>query len=207
MKARRSRPAGGKILFLLILLILAIVLFSRQIKPVMESSTVNEAKVTAVGIINNVVLNEINTDAVSYENLVHIDRDADGRVLSITSDVPKMNRLKAKIIADVQKGLDGSGNSNVDIPLGTLLGSNLFHGRGPNLRLKLTLAGNVRADFKSTFGSAGVNQTRHQIFLNVGVSVYSFLPGVAATTDVSTDVLVAETVIVGEVPEVLVNSK
>ncbi len=71
----------------------------------------------------------------------------------------------------------------------------------------MTLAGNVKADFKSTFESAGVNQTRHQIFLNVGASVYSFLPGVNATTDVNTDVLVAETVIVGEVPEVLVNSK
>ncbi len=79
----------------------------------MESETVNEAKVRSVGIINSVVLKEIDTDSVTYENLVHIDRDADGRVLSITSDIQKMNRLKAKIISDVQKGLDGSGNSTV----------------------------------------------------------------------------------------------
>lgn len=203
----RRRGSGGRILLTLIVLILAIVLFNRQIKPVMESETVNEAKVRSVGIINSVVLKEIDTDSVTYENLVHIDRDPDGRVLSITSDIQKMNRLKANIISDVQKGLDGSGNSSVGIPVGTLFGSDLFHGYGPCLNLKMTLAGNVKADFKSTLESAGVNQTRHQIFLNVGASVYSFLPGVNATTDVSTNVLVAETVIVGEVPEVLVNSK
>ncbi len=205
---RRVSPAsGGRILFAGILLILAVVLFSRQIRPVIESETVNEAKVRATGIINSVVLDEVDADTVTYESLVHIDRDGDGRVLSITSDMPKMNRLKAKIIAEVQKGLDGTGNSSVNIPVGTLLGSNLFHGCGPCLGLKLTLAGNVKADFKSTFESAGFNQTRHQIFLDVGASVYSFLPGVKATTDVNTNVLVAETVIVGEVPEVLVNSK
>ena len=93
------------------------------------------------------------------------------------------------------------------IPIGTLIGGNLFHGLGPALSLKVTLAGNVQADFKSTFESAGVNQTRHRIYLSVGTSVYSFLPGINSTTDISTDVLVAETVIVGEVPQVLVSTK
>jgi sporulation protein YunB len=204
---RGRRPSGGKILFILILLILAIVLFNRQIRPVMESETVNQAKIRSVGIINSIVLKEISENPVSYDNLVHIDRDADGKVLSITSDVLKMNQLKSKIILDVQSGLNGSTASSVDIPLGTLLGGNLFHGRGPNLNMKVTLAGNVKADFKSYFESAGINQTRHRIYLNVGTSVYSFLPGFDATTDVNTDVLVAETVIVGSVPEVLVSSK
>lgn len=207
MRMRGRRPSGGKILFILILLILAIVLFNRQIRPVMESETVNQAKIRSVGIINSIVLKEISENPVSYDNLVHIDRDADGKVLSITSDVLKMNQLKSKIILDVQSGLNGSTASSVDIPLGTLLGGNLFHGRGPNLNMKVTLAGNVKADFKSYFESAGINQTRHRIYLNVGTSVYSFLPGFDATTDVNTDVLVAETVIVGSVPEVLVSSK
>lgn len=209
MRTRRRRSAGAKACALcaLVLLVPALVLFNRQIKPVMESETVNEAKVRSVGIINSVVLHEINQNEVSYENLVSVDRDADGRVLSITSDIPKMNWLKAGIISDVQKGLDGTGESDVEIPLGTLLGSHLFHGYGPRIPLKITLAGNVKADFKSAFESAGINQTRHRIFLSVGASVYSFLPGVSETTDVSTDVLVAETVIVGEVPEVLVDSK
>ncbi len=209
MRARHRRSAGSgpRILLVLVLLVVSIILFNRQIRPVMESETVNAAKVRAVGVINSVVLNEIDHDSVSYDSLVHIDRDADGRVLSVTSDVMKMNAFKAKTILDIQKQLDGEEDSSVKIPIGTLIGGNLFHGLGPALSLKVTLAGNVQADFKSTFESAGVNQTRHRIYLSVGTSVYSFLPGINSTTDISTDVLVAETVIVGEVPQVLVSTK
>lgn len=209
MRARRRGSAGPgpRILLVLVLLVVSILLFNRQIRPVMESETVNAAKVRAVGVINSVVLNEIGHDSVSYDSLVHIDRDADGRVLSVTSDVMKMNAFKAKTILDIQKQLDGEEDSSVKIPIGTLIGGNLFHGLGPALSLKVTLAGNVQADFKSTFESAGVNQTRHRIYLSVGTSVYSFLPGINSTTDISTDVLVAETVIVGEVPQVLVSTK
>lgn len=209
MRARHRRSAGSgpRILLVLALLVVSIILFNRQIRPVMESETVNAAKVRAVGVINSVVLNEIDHDSVSYDSLVHIDRDADGRVLSVTSDVMKMNAFKAKTILDIQKQLDGEEDSSVKIPIGTLIGGNLFHGLGPALSLKVTLAGNVQADFKSTFESAGVNQTRHRIYLSVGTSVYSFLPGINSTTDISTDVLVAETVIVGEVPQVLVSTK
>ena len=207
MRVRRRRPAGPKILLALVLLVLTLLIFNRQIKPVMESETENAAKVKAVGVINSTVLNEITKNSVSYENLVHIDRDSENRVLSLTSDVMKMNEFKARIILDVQKEFDGNQDSSVNIPIGTLIGSHLFHGMGPGLGLKITLAGNVRADFKSTFESAGVNQTRHRIYLTVGTSVYSFLPGVANTTDVSTDVLVAETIIVGSVPQFVVGGR
>ena len=207
MRVRRRKPAGPKILLALILIFTLLLLFNRQIKPVMESETENAAKVRAVSVINSVVLNEISRGSISYGSLVHIDRDAGGRVLSVTSDVMKMNEFKAKIILDIQKQLDGERDSSVDIPIGTLIGSSLFHGMGPSLNLRVTLAGNVKADFKSTFESAGVNQTRHRIYLDVGTSVYSFLPGINSTTDVNTDELVAETVIVGEVPQMMLNTK
>ena len=207
MRVRRRKPAGPKILLALILIFTLLLLFNRQIKPVMESETENAAKVRAVSVINSVVLNEISRGSISYGSLVHIDRDTGGRVLSVTSDVMKMNEFKAKIILDIQKQLDGERDSSVDIPIGTLIGSSLFHGMGPSLNLRVTLAGNVKADFKSTFESAGVNQTRHRIYLDVGTSVYSFLPGINSTTDVNTDELVAETVIVGEVPQMMLNTK
>ena len=109
MRARHRRSAGSgpRILLVLVLLVVSIILFNRQIRPVMESETVNAAKVRAVGVINSVVLNEIGHDSVSYDSLVHIDRDAGGRVLSVTSDVMKMNAFKAKTIMDIQKKLDG----------------------------------------------------------------------------------------------------
>lgn len=204
---RCRRPVWGKAFLLLLLVILFIVIFNNQIKPVIESVTANEAKIKSVSIINSIVMKEISENSVTYESLINVNRGTDGNVLSITTDMVKMNQLKAKIITAVQSQLNGETDSTVGIPLGTLLGGDLFHGRGPNINLKLTLSGNVTAEFKSSFDSAGINQTRHQIYLNVSASVYSFLPGFDATTDVNTNVLVAETVIVGSVPNVVANLK
>ena len=204
---RRSRSVVlARMLLVLILLIGFICLFNWQLKPVIESETENEAKIKSVSIINNIVLKEINNDPTSYQNFIFVNRDANGKVLSVTTDVAKMNRLKAQVISAVQQELNGNTDSTVHVPLGTLIGSDLFHGLGPNISLKLTLSGNISAEFQSTFESAGINQTRHRITLNVGASVYSFLPGFDTTTKVNTSVLIAETVIVGDRKSTRLNS-
>ncbi|MCI1990619.1 MAG: sporulation protein YunB [Oscillospiraceae bacterium] len=208
-RRRYRRPVRGRafLLLFLFLLILFAVLFDSQIRPVMESVTENEAKIKSVSMINSIVLKEVGDNAVSYENLVNVSRDAEGNVLSITADMVRMNQLKAKIITDVQNQLGSDTDFAVGVPLGTLVGGDLFHGRGPDIHLKLTLSGNVTAEFKSSFESAGINQTRHQIYLDVSAGIYSFLPGFNTTTNVNTNVLVAETVIVGSVPSVVANLK
>jgi sporulation protein YunB len=202
-RSRGRNAACIRLLLALVLILSALIFFNWQFKPVIESVTVNEAKMESVNIINHVVLTEINHNPASYQNLILVNRDAAGRVLSVTTDVAKMNRLKAQVISSVQQSLNGNTDSTVQVPLGTLLGSNLLHGIGPNIPMRLTLSGNISAEFQSTFESAGINQTRHRITLNVGASVYSFLPGFDTTTEVTTSVLIAETVIVGTVPTVV----
>lgn len=204
---RRRRGGRGRAVLALILLACFLVLFNLRVKPVVESITANEAKVKSVGIINSAVLQELEQNGVTYDSLVSVGRGEDGSVLSITTDMVSMNRLKAKIISAIQDRMDREGAETEGIPVGTLFGGHIFHGRGPKVYLKLTLSGNVTADFKSTFESAGINQTKHQICLQIRASVYSFLPGFDTTTDVNTNVVVAETVIVGSVPEVVANLK
>ena len=206
---RRSRGArfNGKPLLLLLLFVGALLLLNHLIRPVVVSVTENEAKIRSVNMFNAAVLQETENNAVTYGDLVTVARDSDGKVQSITADMVKMNRLKASIVSDIQTGINKEDNSSLGIPLGTILGGTLFHGWGPNVRFHMTLAGNITADFKSTFESAGINQTRHQIYINIHASVYSFLPGFDSTTDVDTSMLVAETVIVGAVPEVVANLK
>lgn len=204
---RRRRAGPGKALLILILLALFLFLFNRQIKPVVESIASSEAKIKAVTIINGAVLDELDKNGVTYQSLVSVDRGEDGSVLSITTNTVEMNRLKSKIISAVQDCMNKTREETEGIPLGTLMGSHLFHGRGPKIYLRLTLAGNVTADFRSVFDSAGINQTRHQIFLDIHTGVYSFLPGFYASTDVDTNMVVAETVIVGAVPEFVADIK
>lgn len=184
-----------------------IVLLDHQLRPIIESITTNEARIKSINTINTAVAGELSTNGVSYNDLVYVERNDSGKVLAITTNMIKMNELKAAVIMDVQNRLGDDSHSEVGVPLGTLLGNDLLHGRGPNVPLKLTLSGNVTADFKSSFESAGINQTKHQIYLDVHTSVYSFIPGFNTTTEVETNIPVAETIIVGEVPQMLANFK
>lgn len=208
MRRRRyGMPARGKAFLFLLFLVFLLLLYNMQLRPVIESITANEAKIKSVDTINSAVISEMEKNPVPYSDLISVKQGGDGKVLAITTDVVKMNLLKAQMIATVQKNLSSDTHSTVWVPLGTLFGGDIFHGCGPSVPLKVTLSGNVAADFKSSFEAAGVNQTKHQIYLNVHTSVYSFLPGFDATTDVDTNVLVAETVIVGAVPQVMADFK
>ena len=92
-------------------------------------------------------------------------------------------------------------SSDLSIPLGTLTGSNLLAGRGPHIRVRTQSVGTATARFDNQFSSSGINQTRHRIILDVDVHVSILLPGLTTYTKVSNEISVAETVIVGGVPE------
>ncbi|MDF2632709.1 MAG: yunB [Caproiciproducens sp.] len=208
---RRWRRYGNrpyirwKAVIMIVLCFAFIIVLDSQFRPIIKSITTNQARIKSVDTINSVITDELNKNAISYNDLVSVERDNSGKVLAITTQIVKMNELKASIITNVQKKLGESGHTDVGVPLGTLLGNDFLHGYGPNVPLRLTLSGNVNADFKSSFESAGINQTRHQIYLNIHTSVYSFIPGFDTTTEVETNVPIAETIIVGEVPQMVAN--
>jgi sporulation protein YunB len=195
-----------KAVFIILLFLGIIIILDGQLRPIFKSFATNEARIKSIDTINDAVLNELKEHEVSYNDLVTVERNQSGEVLAITTNMVQMNELKAAVINDVQEQLSHN-HKDIGVPLGTLLGNDLLHGRGPNVPLRLTLAGNVNADFKSSFESAGINQTKHQIYLNIHTSVYSFIPGFDTTTEVDTNIPVAETIIVGAVPQVVADLK
>lgn len=203
---RRRHSLAGKVIAVLLLFVVLFVIVDIQLRPFVGSMVTNQARVTFVSAVNEAVTQEIIEDQISYTDLVNIERNDAGQILAITTDMAQMNTLKASMLQSVQAHLT-DGHMDTGIALGTLLGSELLHGRGPKVPVRLTLVGNVIADFESTFESAGINQTKHRIVLNIHTSVYSFLPGFDTTTEVETSIPVAETVIVGEVPQLMANFK
>lgn len=201
------RPVRWKALALIVLLALFLVVIGNHVRPIFESITTNQARIQSIDTINSAVAEELRNRSVTYEELVTVERGDSGGVLSITTNMAKMNELKSYIISDVQKVIGEGSHMKVGVPIGTLMGNDFLHGWGPEIPLRVTLSGNVNADFKSSFESAGINQTKHQIYLNIHTSVYSFLPGFNTTTEVDTNIPVAETIIVGEVPELYANLK
>lgn len=197
---KAGRVRAPRFLVFLFGVLAAGIFLEAQLVPAVESLTVNAARQAAVSAVNQSVIEKLNEDNITYEDLISLQRDANGKVQTITTNMAKTNQIKAEITQAVQKNLQQE-KIQTGVPLGTLLGSRLLHGRGPDIPLVVTLKGNVESDFKTGFESAGINQTRHQIYLELHTEIYSFIPGLHTATDITTSVLVAETVIVGEVPQ------
>lgn len=204
-KHRQFRVRGWRWLVLLALLLALWMFIDAQLRPLVHSMADNQARVLVNETVNEAVLAEMESLAADYQDLATIERASDGRVLAISANAVQMNTLKAAISLAVQQQLKKLDEREIGIPIGTLSNSELLHGRGPKVPLHISLAGSVNAEFRSTFTSAGVNQTRHQIYLDISASFYVIIPGYQSTIDVSTDVLAAETVLVGDVPNVFAN--
>lgn len=183
---------------LLLALTVAVVL---HMKPVV----VDLATARTSNAVNRIVVAAVNdavdSGRIDYEQLVDFDKDADGHVTALRSNMAAFNRLQASIADDILQRMAEVSSTDLAIPIGTLTGSPLLAGRGPCLRVRMQSVGTATARFDNQFSSAGINQTRHRIILDVDVHVSILLPGLTTYTKVSNEISVAETVIVGGVPE------
>lgn len=139
-------------------------------------------------------------ESIKYDDLVLINRDENGRIASIQTDVVKMNALSSRLTAAIQSELSSQGRFYIDVPSGALLGSPLFAAVGPDMHFAIIPAGNTEADFKSEFSSSGINQTRHRISLQIKTKVGIMVPLLNKNCEVVNNIPVAETIIVGEIP-------
>ena len=183
---------------LLLALTVAVVL---HMKPVV----VDLATARTSNAVNRIVVAAVNdavdSGRIDYEQLVDFDKDAEGHVTALRSNMAAFDRLQASIADDILQRMAEVSSTDLAIPIGTLTGSPLLAGRGPCLRVRMQSVGTATARFDNQFSSAGINQTRHRIILDVDVHVSILLPGLTTYTKVSNEISVAETVIVGGVPE------
>lgn len=197
---RRQRTRVWVVLTLLILtaLLTTILLHLRpmlvKLATARCSNTVNRIVVAAVN-------DAVESGRLEYGKLVRFDKDSDGHVTALSSNMAEFNRLQTAVADDVLARLGQVSASELAVPLGTLTGSPLLAGRGPKLTVKMETVGTAAARFRDKFTAAGINQTKHQILLDVDVHVTILLPGITTYTKVSNEVSVAETVIVGSVPQ------
>ena len=183
---------------LLLALTVAVVL---HMKPVV----VDLATARTSNAVNRIVVAAVNdavdSGRIDYEQLVDFDKDAEGHVTALRSNMAAFNRLQASIADDILQRMAEVSTTYQSIPNGTQTGSPLLAGRGPCLHVRMQSVGTATARFDNQFSSSGINQTRHRIILDVDVHVSILLPGLTTYTKVSNEISVAETVIVGGVPE------
>ena len=171
----------------------------------MEPILVSMATARVSNIVNRVVVAAVNdaiqNGEIDYSMLVDFEKDANGQVTALKSNMAAFNRLQSRIADDILLRLSEVSTTELSIPIGTLSGSSFLAGRGPVIRIRMQAVGSTTAVFRNTFTSAGINQTRHQILLDVNVNMSILLPGFRTSTKVTNEISVAETVIVGSVPQ------
>ena len=120
---------------------------------------------------------------------------------AVRSDMAAFNRLQSRIADSILQRLSEVSTRELEIPVGTLTGSSLLAGRGPCIRIRMQAVGSTTAKLRNAFTAAGINQTKHQILLDVTVQMSILLPGFRTSTQVSNEITVAETIIIGSVPD------
>ena len=189
------------LLVLLVLLLTLLLSGTARMRPLLESLATTRVSNTVNRIIFEAVNEAIQEGDISYEELISLEKDNEGKITAVHSNMAAFNRLQAQILDIILARIDQVSARELSIPIGTLTGSALLAGRGPRISVRMESVGSSSARFENRFDSAGINQTNHQIVLEVDVSVSILLPGFTTATTVSTAVTVAETVIVGSVPE------
>ena len=172
-----------------------------QMKPLLASLATTKVSNTVTRIVSEAVYEAIETGEIQYDGLVSFEKDNDGKITAVRSNMAAFNHLQAEILDTVLTRIDQVSTRELSIPIGTLTGSSLLAGRGPRITVRMESVGSSEANFSNEFVSAGINQTKHQIILTVDVYVSILLPGFTTATKVSNSFIVAETVIVGAVPD------
>lgn len=186
---------------LLVLLLLLTVIVLRHLKPLLTSLATARVSNTVNRIVVAAVDEAIISGEIDYNALVSFEKDDSGRVTALRSNMAEANRLQTEICDDILQRLSEVSTSELRIPIGTLTGVAVLAGRGPALCVRMQTVGSSSAAFHNEFSSAGINQTKHQILLDVDVTMSILLPGFSTYTKVSNVITVAETVIVGSVPQ------
>lgn len=203
MRSKKSRSSVflRKFLFSVFALILAILFVDIKIRPVVKTVAQYQGSKITSSAINKSVKDAISKSDVDFENLVSISYNNSGDISSVKTNIKEIDRLQSEISLSVNSSMDEISDDCIEIPLGTFSGISLLNGRGPVFKFKIKPVGFVSTQLKSEFISAGINQTLHKITLNVGTSATAVVPGANADFDVNFTYVVAETVIVGKIPE------
>lgn len=197
--ARRRRLFRRAVLVLLLIL-LSLALLERNFRPLVFSLAEARSAAMASQVLSGALAEAIE-DGVTYEDLMNVKMDQSGQVALLSANTMAMNRLATRAGDAALRRLNNMSSERVTVPLGAVLGTTLFSGSGPGVPVSIVPIGSIFTDFATEFEACGINQTRHKVYLQVTANIRIVIPTGAKTTQVSANMLVAESIIVGRVPE------
>ena len=198
-RVRRQRRIR-RLALIALLGLLVFLMMDRNFKPLVFSLAEARSAAMASQVLSG-ALAEALEEGVSYEELVDVRMDERGQVALLSANTMRMNRLADRAGAAALRRLQNMSSERVTVPLGAAVGMTLFAGSGPGIPVSIVPIGSIRTDFATEFEACGINQTRHKVYLQLTASIRIVIPTGAKTTQISANMLVAESIIVGSVPE------
>ncbi len=187
-------------IFILALLIVLAVLFHLNATRVLKSVAEADMRSITTVAVNDAIYYTL-SDEVRYEDLISVKRGESGEILAITSDALKINRIARDAAYMSQQNLQTMSEGGVEVPLGAFFGVEAWAGFGPKIRMKIIPISNVSCRFVSKFEEAGINQTKHSVYLEIVADISIIMPSGSSNFASLTEVLICESVLVGKIPE------
>ena len=206
---KRKRANPGKFAFALFLIILSAGfahIYNKSYIPVLATAAKYRAEYILKNTVNSVCERFLAESGITYDSLIKAETDPDSNTVILKADLVRAAGFKLKLVSLLNKMINGQNRTDIMIPLGNLLGSDIFSGIGPVIRTRLVSSGSADADFKNSFTAAGINQTRHIISIEITATLSYLLPGALSNEiSVTSDIPIAESIIAGKVPENFTN--
>ena len=190
-----------RVLLLVLALLVVLALVRSRVYPVFRSLAETQVKNTASDLINDAIAEQIAAGNIRYDRIVYFEKDLNGRITALKTNIGEINRLKTDVLNIINDEILSTDESSLGVALGSLFLPEFLSGKGPKLPVKILVIRNSEADFYSDFSEAGINQTLHKLNMEVFLDVTVLVLGSTTEFTISSHMVVAETVIVGDVPE------
>jgi len=198
---RRKIRFFFRLVCLLLALGIALLLFFRShYRDIIRELAETQVKNTTSDLTNDAIAKQIADGIIQYDRIVFFEKDLDGRITALKTNMSEVNRLKTDILNIINDEILALDTSDIGIPLGSFVLPELLSGKGPVIPVHILSIRNSDAAFSSNFVQAGINQTLHQLIMLVSVDVAILVLGQTGSFTITSEVVVAETVIVGDVP-------
>lgn len=203
IKTKHKSNIKAKLLIIIAIIMINftifIYIFDKTVMPTVMAVADAEMRAKAIEIVNRAIINEY-SNQFNYDEIIRVDKDLDGNIVMLKADTLKMNKIASDVALESQRELQRLGDVGIKIPLGYITRNNILSYYGPTVTIKMQPIGYVETKYSSEFESAGINQTRHKIYVKVKTTVRVIIPLKSNDIEVTNEVPIAETIIVGKTP-------
>lgn len=205
-KKKRYKSFIIIILTIFVVFNLLLVIFDRKVMPEVLKISETMMKAEVVKMINKVSI-EIFDENIVGEEIIKVNKDKNNNINLIQTNTVLLNKITGEICIKCNERLEEFGAKGIEVPFGWMIDKSIYYNLGPKITIEMEPLGDVEATYDSVFESAGINQTRHKIYLNVKARIKIVIPMYNSEIEVNTQIPLSETIIVGEIPDTAIDLK